>query len=346
MLLVPSLAFTVKPHINFANFCTQIAAPSEIPPDNRVAREFLLNKIGLTEEEITKAFRHCSYLLHAKSGQNLEEVLESFNSWGFTTPAQMRKVVLRNPKFVFRSVDINMQSKLSLLRTFMKEEDISRLVYADAEIFDSSEERMKNAITLLQRLGVEGQVLSQLVVNQPRLLATSEEKVMESFKYAEDLGFNKGSKMFAIAVRAILGLRKDALERKLQCLRSIGFSENQISYLSRRYPTVLGLSEENLKCHVDFLVNSVGLPLDDLAKYGNLFTISLKKRILPRYRVMEALKSMQLMKTEVISREFFLSTEKRFLDRYVNKNADSSILLDIYHSGKDGKLIINKETAQ
>jgi hypothetical protein len=134
--LLPSLAFTVKPHINFANFCTQIAAPSTIPPDSRVVKEFLLNKVSLTEEEITKAFRRYGYLLYAKSGHNLDGVLEFLNGCGLTTLAQMRKVVLRNPYFVFRGVEI----KLRLLRTFMKEEYISRLVYRDSKIFNSGKE--------------------------------------------------------------------------------------------------------------------------------------------------------------------------------------------------------------
>jgi hypothetical protein len=56
---------------------------------------------------------------------------------------------------------------------------------------------------------------------------------------------------------------------------------------------ILGFSEENLRRDVDFLVNYVGLPLDDLVKYAILPSLSLEKRIIPRYRVMEALKSMQ-----------------------------------------------------
>jgi hypothetical protein len=44
-----------------------------------------------------------------------------------------------------------------------------------------------------------------------------------------------------------------------------------------------------MKRNVDFVVNSVGLPLADLVKYPNLFDYSLEKRIIPRYRVMEAL---------------------------------------------------------
>jgi hypothetical protein len=88
----------------------------------------------------------------------------------------------------------------------------------------------------LLRLGLEGNALSHLVAKLPRLLKMSEEKVMEIFKQVENLGFKKGSKSFAVAVSVFSTLGKETLERKLQCLRNLGFSEKQISGLSRANP--------------------------------------------------------------------------------------------------------------
>jgi len=261
----------------------------------------------------------------------MEEVLELLNGCGLTTPAQIRRVVLCNPQLLFYRSERNVKSKLSFLRTFMLEEDISKLVSNYALIFNSREDKLKSATSLLQRLGVEGKALSHLVVRQPLLMRTSEEKVMESFKQAETLGFKKGSKLFAVAMRAFLGLGKEKLERKLHCLSGLGFSNEHISELSRREPRILGLSEEKLKRNVDFVVNSAGLSLADLLKYPQLFSLSLEKRIIPRYRVIEALKSIQVqeVKRETTLRDMVQLTEKNFLD--------------IYHGAKAGKLIIDKE---
>jgi len=215
----------------------------------------------------------------------------------------------------------------------MKEEDIAKLVISNARIFNISEDKLKSAISLLQKLFGEGQALSELIATQPRFLTVSEETVLESFKQAEDLGCQKGSKMFASVMRSILGTGKEQLERRLQCLSSC-FSEKQVLELLRRWPLILGYSEENVKHHVDFLVKSVGFPSDYLVKYPAMFGYSLEKRIIPRYRVMEALKSVQVLKTELICPHIYSLTEKRFWEKYVNKNADSAILRDIYHSGK------------
>jgi mTERF domain-containing protein len=229
----------------------------------------------------------------------------------------------------------------------MKEEDVAKLVYRDKWIFSNNERRLKSAFSLLQELFIEGEALSDLVARVPRLLLTSEERIVESFKQAEGFGFKKGSNMFAIVVRAIFQTGKENLERKLECLSSLGFSEKQISDLIRRNPVVVCLSEEKLKCNVDFTVKTIGLPLADIVKYPCLLDYNLETRMIPRYRVLEALKSMQvhLSKRGIFFPKIIQLIEKLFLEKYVNLNVESSpVLQDIYYGGKVGKLIIGKET--
>lgn len=223
----------------------------------------------------------------------------------------------------------------------MKEEDIIKLVQTDARILGQSELRLKYAISLLQKLGIDGEELPEILTRQPRLLTTPEQKVVESFKHAEDLGFKKGSKMFARTLRVILGLSKEDIDRKWHCLRSLGLSENQISDIWRKKPSTLGVTEEKMKRNVDFVVKTAGLSLADLVKYPNLFQYSVETRMIPRYRVMEALNSMQVQvqapmrkgKKEGLSfLQIVIIPEKSFLEKYVNSNDESSsLLLDIYH---------------
>jgi mTERF domain-containing protein len=292
----------------------------------------------MTEKDVLKTFKIHKSLLH-KSSQNLEEVLELLSECGLTTPAQIRQVVRWNPSIFLYKSERNLKSRLSFLRSIMKKEDICKLIYSDSKVLNNSEEKFKSAISLLQRLGVEGEALSNLLAMQPRLVTCTEEKVLKSFKVAEGLGLEKGSLIFGHALRAILGIGKEKMDRKLQCLSSLGFSEKQIHKLSSRTPWILGHSEEKLKRNVDFLVKSLGLPLEDIVRYSCLLSYNLETRIIPRYRVMEALKSMQPLKTERIFPHIFYLTEKHFLEKYVNWNVESSsVLRDIYYGGKAGKV--------
>jgi len=161
----------------------------------------------MTEKDVSKAFKTRKGLPH-KSSQNLEEGLELLSECGLTTPAQIRKAVLYNPNiFLYKSVG-NFKSRLSVLRSIMKKEDICKLIYSDSKVLNNSEEKFKSAISLLQRLGVEGEALSNLLAMQPRLVTCTEEKVLKSFKVAEGLGLEKGSQIFGHALRAILGIGK------------------------------------------------------------------------------------------------------------------------------------------
>jgi mTERF domain-containing protein len=81
---------------------------------------------------------------------------------------------------------------------------------------------------------------------------------------------------------------------------------------------------------VDFLVKTVGLQLADILKYPDLFANSLETRMIPRYRVLEAIKSMQVSKRKMCFPRIIGLTEKRFLEEYVNSSAEfSSVLQDI-----------------
>lgn len=339
-------AFTAEAHFRFANICTQITTPSKTPDDRGVATQFLIDKCGLTTEEIAKAFRRRNDLLRARSSQNMEKVMELLNGCGLTSAAQIRSVVLHNPNFLFYRAERNIQSKLNLLRTFMKKEHLSKLVSTNARIFNLSEQKLRSSISLLQKLGVEGEALSDILAWTPRLLTASEEKVMETFKQAEDLGLKKGSKMFRIALRPYFELAKVKLDRKRQHLSSLGFSEQQILSIARQMPMILTLSEEKLKRNVDFLLNTARLQLADIVKYPNLLANSLERRLIPRYMVLEAMKfkQLQVSKKERRFPVILASTEKRFLE-YVHSNAEfSSVLQDIYRRGKAGELVIGKET--
>lgn len=341
MYLLRFPPINAKLYIKSGNFCTVTAVASSIPSNRGIATEFLINKCGLTEEDITKAFRHSNHFLRrAKSDQNMEEVLELLNGCGLITPAQVRKVILCNPRFLFYKSERNLKSKLSLFKTFMKEEDLTKLVQNGARIFDCSEQRIKSGISVLQKLGIEGKAMSDLLARQPRLLTTSEERVIELVKLVEDSGLKRGTKMFAVGLRVISGFRKESLGRKQQLLSSLGFSEKQISELSRKRLSIFESSEEKLKRNADFLVKTVGLPLTDFVKYPELFLQSLETRMIPRYRVLEALKSMQVQepKRRIKFPRIVRLTEKRFLEEYVNSSAESSsVLQEIYYGGKAGK---------
>lgn len=337
-----AFAFTAQFHVTFSKFCTEISPSSTTSLRSGVVSDFLINNCGLKPEEIAKAFRHNRRYLDAKSTRNMKEVLELLKGCGLTNLPHIRRVVLNSPAFLFRR---NIQAKFTLLGAYMNQEDICKLLLARAKVFETAEDKLNSKFSLLQRLGVKGQELSELVGRVPALLTSSEEKVLELFKHAEDFGRPKGSKMFARFLHVISWAGKENMDRRLRCLNSLGFSKKQIWEILRRRPNILLLTEENLKHHVDFLVKFAGLTLADFDKDPLLFQLSLEKRVIPRCRVIKALESMGFLKTKMHFRHILRMSEKSFLEIYVDSNEKSSVLLDIYRCVKDGKLNIDMDTS-
>ena len=65
----------------------------------------------------------------------MEEVLELLNGCGLTSPVQIRRVVLYNPKFLFCNFERNLISKF---QTFVNEKDITKFVQNGARDFDAT----------------------------------------------------------------------------------------------------------------------------------------------------------------------------------------------------------------
>lgn len=72
---------------------------------------------------------------------------------------------------------------------------------------------------------------------------------------------------------------------------------------------ILRFSEENLQSILEFMVNSVELPLPDLVKYPLLLTYNFEKRIIPRFRVMEALASTPVQELKIPFIQIFHMTK-------------------------------------
>lgn len=95
-----------------------------------------------------------------------------------------------------------------------------------------------------------------------------------------------------------------------------------------------------MKNNADVLVGSAEISLDGFPKYPTFLGYGLQRTMISRYRVMVALKSMQVLKTEMGFPRVLNLSERSFLEKYLKWNAKSfSTLQDFYRGEKAGKLI-------
>jgi len=111
-------------------------------------------------------------------------------------------------------------------------------------------------------------------------------------KDIEGMGIEKGSKAFARCFIALSMMKKDTVQRKLENLRELGFTDEEVGIIVKKMPVLLGLTEDNLRQKFKFLVEEWKLPRNVLASQPTTLCYSIEKRLRPRLIALRALMMM------------------------------------------------------
>ncbi|GFQ07306.1 hypothetical protein PHJA_002874700 [Phtheirospermum japonicum] len=184
--------------------------------------------------------------------------------------------------------------------------------------------------SMLRERGVPQSVIVSLVMRQPSLLLTNEEKLAVHVNRAVEMGFDVSRSTFVHVVQMFVSLSESTLKHKMEVYRRCGWSESDVIAAFLKYPNCMGLSEKKITATMDFLVNMLGCKPAAIAQCPALLNYNLDKRIIPRCLVAGILKEKGLKNTISVTTLLILSEEK-FLNRYIVKyEKDVPELLDIY----------------
>ncbi|XVF82938.1 hypothetical protein PTKIN_Ptkin16aG0091800 [Pterospermum kingtungense] len=181
-------------------------------------------------------------------------------------------------------------------------------------------------VAVLRECGVpQSDILSKLV-ERPRVFVTSHEKFKRTVEEVKKLGFNPLRKSFLTALRALAELSKSTWEGKVNVLKQWGWSNEEIALAFRKSPNFIMFSEHKIKAAMNFYVNTMGCKSSCIAKCPVLLSLSLHKRLIPRWSLLQVLLSKGLIKKEISLQVLFMSNEKKFLSRFVTPYEDSYLL--------------------
>jgi mTERF domain-containing protein len=99
----------------------------------------------------------------------------------------------------------------------------------------------------------------------------------------------------------------------------------------KRCPNCMLSSEEKITKTMDFLVNKIGWPPKHIATNPAVIKLSLEKRIIPRWSVVQILLAKGLIKNNLALGTFLQPTERKFLEKFVIRFRDDvPELLNVY----------------
>ncbi|KAF0894679.1 hypothetical protein E2562_001972 [Oryza meyeriana var. granulata] len=172
--------------------------------------------------------------------------------------------------------------------------------------------------------------IRDIVCKSPSILGYSEENIRSKIEFlTSTLGCSK-EKICAVLFKKpkIVGCSDENIRGKIEFLTStLGCSKEKICAVVCKQPQILGFSYKNI-CHkINFMISEVGLEREFIVERPWMLGYSLEKRIGPRHSVIKILRAMGLMKDAVDFSNSLVSSEKKFIARYIDPYKQAAPML-------------------
>lgn len=245
----------------------------------------------------------------------LRPKFQSLQQFGFSDSDLVHLIIsnpnLLNPSFHLSKIElwIDLLGSVELLMKYVRSNQWILSYSIDKTVLPN--------LALLRGCGISEERISMAVRKHPRLLLHKPNALEQLIEQVEGMGVPRQSGMFLWALWTIRRVSKVRLKAKMELLISFGWSEEEFAAAFRKAPGFLSVSEGKLREKMDFLVNEAGCEPSYVALHPLLLSYSLEKRLIPRYRAVEMLKSRHLSNGKYQLFSLMTISQKKFMDKFV-----------------------------
>ncbi|XP_042494047.1 uncharacterized protein LOC122073521 isoform X1 [Macadamia integrifolia] len=281
----------------------------------------LLQTNGFTKTHIANLLATYPRLLFADPVKTLQPKIEFFQSLGFSG-SDLAKFLCSDKAILLRSLEKQIIPTLNFLKTFIHTDEnlTTALKRYSSVVCCNVEKTLEPNIATLRGYGVPKSNISKMFTIQPKPLTLSDGRFNDVAAMVNEMGFDPNSLSFILALGSMSATNKQKWERKREAFKSFGWSDDEFLLAFKVQPMVMRTSEKKLVKLMNFFVNDLYLSPSDVAKYPNLFLLSLERRIIPRCSVLQVLMSKGLIEKDLnllsALNDNKKSFEKRFVTRY------------------------------
>lgn len=275
--------------------------------------------------------------LHCSTKDNLKPKFDFFIKNGFVGRL-LPELLVSDPVILTRNLGSRIEPCFKLLKSIVQSNEgvVELLKRAPFILSFGSMDSMQLNIDLLVKEGVPADRIAKLLIWQPRSILYKPDRIVHALNALKNLGLQPGDKPFIQALSVRIQLNETAWKKKIEVIKSLGWSEEDVLRSFKRHPPLLGYSEKKIRIAMDFFINTMGLERQFIINSPNFLGMSIDKRIRPRYKVAKVLESKDLIKRGKKMSTLLSLSEKKFLENYVIKYVDEVPgLLEIY--GGSGK---------
>ncbi|KAK9135103.1 hypothetical protein Syun_014433 [Stephania yunnanensis] len=282
---------------------------------------FLRNH-GFSDTQIANLITKRPLLLLAKPQHTLLPKLKFLNELGLSEP-EVAHYLSTDPTILFRGLESKIKPSYEYLKSLLgTDENVAATIKSSCSswIFNFDLRRViGQKVEILRKYGVPEKNIAKLVMVRPQSLSKNGDRFEELVENISEMGLNPSSMQFVNALYIFAGMSVSTLESKLRVFESYGWSEDEIVSAIRNQPVCISISKEKLNEGLNFFMNKLKWEPSKLAKDANLLGLSLEKRVIPRWMVIQYLHSKCLIKDAVSIRCVLKLTEAKFLDKFLDK---------------------------
>ncbi|GJM88536.1 hypothetical protein PR202_ga04610 [Eleusine coracana subsp. coracana] len=276
-----------------------------------------LRHYGFSDTQIAYLIRQSPRLLLIDPDKILRPKLEFFASLGFPVGYLVRKSILEH------SLNKHIIPCVEFLRGILGTDANIRLAasrFPYSFIFDP-EKKMRPALQALRRHGLSEEVISKLVLIQIGVLRLAPDRIAQIIEDLEALGLPVSDSRFVYGFRVMLSIKRETWLRKVALYRSLRVSEGDLLRAFRTQPTIMLISEDNIKKKLRFFLEDLKLDLSYVMQRPVVITYSLEKCIIPRCVVLSVLMRKGKIDRGIDLLRALLGNSKRFSQQYVLRYA-------------------------
>ncbi|XP_028755403.1 transcription termination factor MTERF5, chloroplastic-like [Neltuma alba] len=333
-------SFTVSYLVDVCGFSAkQAASASErVSFETRDKPDLVINflqKHGLSQSQIARFIRHDPLILRCDPDKTLLPKIEFLKSMGVSS-SSIPKLLCSSPAIMRRSLSNQLIPSFDFFRgLFQSDEKLTQaLTYCSGILLYLNTHVVPN-MKLLREAGVSESNVMKLLQFFPRALTTNTARFREVVEEVKELGFNPLKIQFVMAVRVYLSLSTSTRANKFDVYKKWGWSDHDILAAFRKYPFCMTVADDKIDAVMEFLVHKLGCEPSTINKNPSVLALSLKRRIMPRGAVIQALLSKGLIERKALVAAF-IYTEDGFLRRFVIRHGpEAGGLLELYQSKLD-----------
>ncbi|GAA0142659.1 hypothetical protein LIER_03504 [Lithospermum erythrorhizon] len=272
-------------------------------------------------------------ILCARVDKTIKPKIKIFQDLGFSD-TDIVCIITANPWLLMHSANNRIFPSLSVLKNVLGSVDlVARLLKVSAWFFQYDlEKTLIPNIEFLNSCGISLEQLTRHIFNFPRFFLLRPESVKKYVQRVDEMRFPRKSKLYIYAITCLASMSVVTWERKLEVIRSLGITHDQIFVMFQRKPHALAGSQGKITGVVQVIRGSRLYDLADIVQHPGVLTASIEKRLKPRLEVIEILESRNLIQRRPGFSAVHLITDKVFIGRFVTPYQDQ--LGDTYFLSK------------